>query len=122
MNDSNSINFSGKILPIYSLSESISNFTFIKILKKVLPFVSDYQDYLTKNQLKKLSLFSLSEAIKNIHFPSSQSSLIESKRRLLFDELLILQIKFLLKKKKRNKLLLRNDFHLRRTLLNDYLT
>ena len=37
LNDNNSINFSGKILPIYSLSESISNFTFIKTLKKVLP-------------------------------------------------------------------------------------
>ena len=122
LNDNNSINFSGKILPIYSLSESISNFTFIKTIKKVLPYLSDYQELLTKNQLEKLSLFSLSEALKNIHFPENQSSLKESKKRLLFDELLILQIKFLLKKKKRNKLLLKNDFHLRRTLLNDYLT
>ena len=121
LNDNNSINFSGKILPIYSLSESISNFTFIKTLKKVLPFVSDYQDFLTKNQLEKLSLFSLSEALKNIHFPSSQLNLIESKKRLLFDELLLLQIKFLLKKNKRNKLLVSNDFYLKRTLLDKYL-
>ena len=121
LNDNNSINFSGKILPIYSLSESISNFTFIKTLKKVLPFVSDYQDLLTKNQLEKLSLFSLSEALKNIHFPSSQLSLIESKKRLLFDELLLLQIKFLLKKNKRNKLLVSSNFYLKRTLLDKYL-
>ena len=121
LNDNNSINFSGKILPIYSLSESISNFTFIKTLKKVLPFVSDYQDLLTKNQLEKLSLFSLSEALKNIHFPSSQLSLIESKKRLLFDELLLLQIKFLLKKNKRNKLLVSSNFYLKRTLLDQYL-
>ena len=121
LNDGNSINFSGKILPIYSLTESISNFTFIKTIKKVLPFLSDYQDFLTKDQLDKLSLFSLSEALKNIHFPSSQISLIESKKRLLFDELLLLQIKFLLKKNKRNKLLVSSNFYLKRTLLDKYL-
>ena len=121
LNDSNSINFSGKILPIYSLSESISNSTFINTLKKVLPYISNYQDFLTKNQLEKLSLVSLSDALKNIHFPSSQLSLQESKKRLLFDELLLLQIKFLLKKNKRNKLLLSNNFYLKRTLLDNYL-
>ena len=121
LNDNNSINFSGKILPIYSLSESITNFTFIKTLKKVLPYVCNFQDFLTKNQLEKLSLFSLNEALRNIHFPNSQLSLAESKKRLLFDELLILQIKFLLKKNKRNKLLLRNNTHLKRTLLDNYL-
>jgi len=120
INDNNLMNFSGKILPIYSLSESISNFTFIKTLKKVLPFVIGYQDFLTENQLKKLSLFSLSEALKNIHFPNSQLCLAESKKRLLFDELLILQIKFLLKKNRR-KLLLKSDFHLKRALLDNYL-
>ena len=121
LNDMDSLNFSGKILPIYSLSESITNFTFVKILKKVLPFVRDYKDFLTDYQLEKLSLYSLNEAIKNIHFPTSKLSLSEAKKRLLFDELLLLQIKFLLKKNKRNKLSLSNDFHFKRTLLNNYL-
>ena len=121
LNDSNSINFTGKILPIYPLSDSLSNFTFIKTLKKVLPCVTDYQDFLTKKQLESLSLFTLSEALKNIHFPTSQLSLSESKKRLLFDELLLLQIKFLLKKNKRNKLLLKNNSPSKRALLSNYL-
>ena len=36
LNNNENINFTGKILPIYSLTDSLSNMSFIKIIKKVI--------------------------------------------------------------------------------------
>ena len=120
-NDDN-IYFSGKILPVYTLNEHISNINFIKIVRKILPCINHYPDILDIDQLKSLSLFSLKDSLINIHFPRSQSSLNEAKRRLLFDELLLLQLKFLQKRKNRELIVYRNKINEKeKSLLTDYL-
>ncbi len=120
-NDDN-IYFSGKILPIYTLNEHISNINFIKIVRKILPCINHYPDILDMDQLKSLSLFSLKDSLINIHLPRSQSSLNEAKRRLLFDELLLLQLKFLQKRKNRELIVYRNKINKKeKSLLTDYL-
>ena len=50
-NNEESFNFSGKIMPLYSLSESISNFSFLKIIKKVIVYSKEYPDFLNQKQL-----------------------------------------------------------------------
>ena len=95
----NNFNFSGKIMPLYSLTGSLSNMSFIKIIKKLLIYSKQYQDILNKEQLNSLGLLSKSESLINIHLPQSQNSLIEAKKRLVFDELFLLQIKLLLRKR-----------------------
>ena len=99
-NNLDNFNFSGKILPLYSLSESFSNMSFIKLIKEVLIYSKQYPDILNKRQLDSLSLISKSDSLINIHLPVNQQALIASKRRLVFDELFLLQIKFLLRKRK----------------------
>ena len=98
-----SFNFSGKIMPLYSLSESFSNLSFIKLIKKVIIYSKQYPDLLNQKQLNSLSLVSKSDSLINIHLPINQDALIESKKRLVFDELFLLQMKFLLRKRKNNK-------------------
>ncbi len=98
-----SFNFSGKIMPLYSLSESFSNLSFIKLIKKVIIYSKQYPDLLNQKQLNSLSLVSKSDSLINIHLPTNQNALIESKKRLVFDELFLLQMKFLLRKRKNNK-------------------
>ena len=98
-----SFNFSGKIMPLYSLSESFSNLSFIKLIKKVIIYSKQYPDLLNQKQLNSLSLVSKSDSLINIHLPINQNALIESKKRLVFDELFLLQMKFLLRKRKNNK-------------------
>ena len=121
LNNNENINFKGKILPIYSLTDSLSNISFIKIIKKVLFCTKKFPDILNNNQLKSLSLLSLNESLVNIHLPVSQEYLQLSKKRLVFDELLLLQLNFLLKRKNRNKKIVKSNNSVKKLLLNCFL-
>ncbi|MBO8220839.1 ATP-dependent DNA helicase RecG [Prochlorococcus marinus] len=119
--NNDNFNFSGKILPLYSLGESLSNMSFIKIMKKVLIYAKEYPEILNNKQLDSLSLLSKRESLINIHFPSTQQALIESKKRLVFDELFLLQIKFLLRKRKTNKNITSQQLPQKKSLLKEFL-
>ena len=116
-----SFNFSGKIMPLYSLSESFSNLSFIKLIKRVIIYSKQYPDLLNQKQLNFLSLVSKSDSLINIHLPVNQNALIESKKRLVFDELFLLQMKFLLRKRKNNKKLTIQKSIKKNFLLKDFL-
>ncbi len=120
-NNNDDFNFSGKIMPLYSLSDSLSNMSFIKIMKKVLIYSKNYPDILNKKQLDSLSLLSRSESLINIHLPTSQKILNESKKRLVFDELFLLQLKLLLKKRKVKSYIVPKDLPNKRFLLKEFL-
>ena len=114
-------NFSGKIFPIYSLSESISNLNFIKIMKRILFCSREFPDILNSCQMEALSLLSIKEALINIHLPKNQLYLEEAKRRLLFDELLLLQLKFLIKRNNRRAIVLKENPHEKKSYLKEFL-
>ncbi|CAE19215.1 ATP-dependent DNA helicase recG [Prochlorococcus marinus subsp. pastoris str. CCMP1986] len=116
-----SFNFSGKIMPLYSLSESFSNLSFIRLIKRVIIYSKQYPDILNQKQLNFLSLVSKSDSLINIHLPVNQNALIESKKRLVFDELFLLQMKFLLRKRKNNKKLTIQKSIKKNFLLKDFL-
>ncbi len=120
-NNKESFNFSGMIMPLYSLSESFSNISFIKLIKKVIIYSKQYPDLLNQKQLNSLSLVSKSDSLINIHLPINQNALIESKKRLVFDELFLLQMKFLLRKRKNNKKLNIQKSIKKNFLLKDFL-
>ncbi len=121
LNNNEDINFTGKILPIYSLSDSLSNISFIKILKKVLFCTKDFPDILNSKQLNSLSLLSLNESLVNIHLPISKEYLQLSKKRLVFDELLLLQLNFLIKRRNRNKKVVKSNNSVKELLLDSFL-
>ena len=119
--NNDNFNFSGRILPLYSLAEALSNMSFIKLMKKVLIYAKQYPDILNQKQLDSLSLLSKGESLINIHLPPTQQALIESKKRLVFDELYLLQLKFLLRKRKRNKNIVAKNFPQKKSLLKEFL-
>ncbi len=119
--NNDNFNFSGRILPLYSLAEALSNMSFIKLIKKVLIYAREYPDILNQKQLDSLSLLSKGDSLINIHLPPSQQALIESKKRLVFDELFLLQIKFLLRKRNTNKNIVLKQLPQKKSLLNEFL-
>jgi len=119
--NNDNFNFSGKILPLYSLGEALSNMSFIKLMKKVLIYSKQYPEILNKKQLDSLSLLSKGESLINIHFPPTQQALIESKKRLVFDELFLLQIKFLLRKRNTKKNVIAQQLPQKKSLLKEFL-
>lgn len=90
-----------RIVPIYALTESISQKQLRKIIKYTLDNYLKYiEEYLPDEIQKKYSFMNIKDALYNIHFPSNFNELEESKKRLKFDELFILQTAFALKRKK----------------------
>ncbi len=90
----------GRIVPIYSETYGITSKYLRFILKPLLKHCNKFDDFLPDEIKKRLSLLDLSEAIKQIHFPDSKEILKKSRLRLAFDELFLLQLNNLLKKKK----------------------
>lgn len=83
----------GKIIPIYNLTEGISNNQLINIINNAIDRYLKYEvELLPKNIENKYQLVSRKEAIQNIHFPSDLLILERAKRRLIFEELFFLQL------------------------------
>lgn len=91
------------ILPIYSATEKLSSKAIAKIVKAALENLEPFKETLDSEFRLKYSLVSRDFAIRQIHFPDSMDNLEKAKHRLIFEELLILQLGLLkLKSKKKN--------------------
>ncbi len=89
-----------RIVPVYPLTRDITQ----KWLRRVIhdtvgQYASSLDDPLPENILKKNSLPRLTDAIREIHFPDTEQSLHQAKKRLAFDELFLLQMGVLNQKK-----------------------
>ncbi|MGN0633491.1 MAG: ATP-dependent DNA helicase RecG [Oscillospiraceae bacterium] len=78
------------ILPIYPLTEGLTNNIIRKAVKSALELVSgEVTDIMPDMVREECQLCTLLYAWENIHFPKSIYSAHEARRRLIFDELLI---------------------------------
>lgn len=78
--------------PIYNLTAGLTNNFLRKLLKLAIDeYSNSIEDYLSNELLKELKLVDLKTAIKNIHYPKSYEDLENSRKRLAFDEIFILQ-------------------------------
>lgn len=83
----------GRILPIYPLTEGMTNNELIRIVNLALNNNLKYiEDILPEEIIEKYNLLGVNESIKNIHNPSNSELLKRSRYRLVFEELLILQL------------------------------
>jgi ATP-dependent DNA helicase RecG len=83
----------GRIVPVYPLTEGLT----IKWLRQQVKATVDYwsrrlPDYLPTESRERLGLLAYDEAIRQIHFPSDMNKLEAARRRLAFDELLLIQL------------------------------
>lgn len=83
----------GKIMPIYPLTERLTNNEMINIMTNA---IKDYghklPEVLPLYLREELNLMSIYESIINIHFPVDKDHYIEARKRLVFEELLTLQL------------------------------
>ncbi|MBQ3107742.1 MAG: ATP-dependent DNA helicase RecG, partial [Firmicutes bacterium] len=79
------------ILPIYPLTEGLTQKDLRKWMTQMLPYAPLLVDYLPAELRKKENLCGLSYAVENIHFPMDGQRLREARYRLVFDELFMLQ-------------------------------
>ncbi|MCX6357058.1 MAG: ATP-dependent DNA helicase RecG [Candidatus Aureabacteria bacterium] len=90
----------GRIVPVYPLSEQLTQRTVRQIIHNCLHAYSGKgADPLPAELRGELRLCALPEALWNIHFPETPAALEAARRRLVFDELLPVQLAILLKKR-----------------------
>lgn len=83
----------GKIVPIYPLTYSLSQNMIRKIIEAGINEVyGNLEETLPEYIIDKYKLLEINEAYKNIHFPKSNSDFQRAKNRLIFEELLGLQL------------------------------
>lgn len=89
------------IRPIYPQSEGLPSWKIERSVKNVLAMLpSNIRDTLPLKILQKYDLCSLKTAILNIHFPKCKELLEKAKRRLAFEQILIMQLSMLILKKR----------------------
>ncbi|MGN1421663.1 MAG: ATP-dependent DNA helicase RecG [Eubacterium sp.] len=101
------------IHPIYPAKEKLNSKAISKAVKTALDEIDEIPEILSKDILKKYNLISLDKAIRDIHFPKKEEDIVPARNRLIFDELLILQLGLLkLKgtKKQETGIKIKNDF------------
>lgn len=99
-----------EILPIYRVTEGLSQKNMQSIILSVLDYVLPFiDDYLPKQIQERLNLPPLKEALRAIHFPPSNADIKELNerttvyhKRVSFDELFLLQLGILSLKFNRN--------------------
>ncbi len=82
----------GRIVPVYALSEGLSQERLAAAIRSLLPRIAHWPDPLDSRLRKEWNLLPLEEARRAIHLPQSQEQLQASRRRLVFDEFLLLQL------------------------------
>jgi ATP-dependent DNA helicase RecG len=84
----------GRIVPVYPLSENLH----IKTLRNAIfnaleKYAGNLDEVLPDYIVKEFDLMPKNIAIRQIHFPDSQEYLDEARRRLIFEELFLIQLK-----------------------------
>ena len=88
-----------RLRPIYKANSNLTSKNIEKLTEVALKEIKgNIKEVLPENLVSKYKLLSLEQSLKNIHFPESEEMLYQAKRRLIFEELLILQLGLLSKR------------------------
>ena len=91
---------SGRVVPVYPLTEGIFQINLRKIIYGALDlYVSLIEETLPEDLRNRLDLMDAREAIRNIHFPESEAALEAARKRLVFEELFLLQLALAMRKR-----------------------
>ncbi len=95
---------SNQLVPVYPLTEGMYPRQTRKMTRQVLDTVlSDVEDFLPEKIRKGAKLLELNRAIEQAHYPVEIAAKYAARRRLAFDELLLIQIGVLSRKRERQE-------------------
>lgn len=102
----------GGIHPIYPATDNLNSRAIARAVQYALEKIGTVPETLTDEIMQEYNLCSLDFAIRQIHFPDSMENVHRARQRLIFEELLTLQIGFIMlknKKASRNRLVIKNN-------------
>lgn len=91
----------GRIVPVYPQSEkaAVNSWELAAWIEEALNRAGQLADPLDANTYRSLGFMSLTDAMRNVHMPSTMQAAFAAKKRLAFDELLRLQVILALRRK-----------------------
>ena len=90
----------GRLIPVYPLTEGLSPRMVRKIIKEVVETCSpQLVDFMPPEVMAEAGLIGLQQAIKQAHYPDDDQAKDQARRRLAFDELFIIQLGVLSRRK-----------------------
>lgn len=90
--------FTGKIVPVYPLWANLTQKIIQSAMSEALKQRGKTEEYLPENVRKKYDLCEIDYALQNIHFPKRYNDFFTARKRLVFEELLLLQLALLYNK------------------------
>lgn len=87
-----------RIIPVYRETKGLSSYQIRSAIKQCLPTINKLRETLPTWVVTDQYLISYAEAIKNLHFPDSPDTLMQSKKRIGFEEVFSLSLASLLNK------------------------
>lgn len=85
-------NFEGTIIPVHPACEKVTTAMMRRFVRLALDEVSGLQDPIPLNIRQKYGLMSRMSALETIHFPLRMEDVAAAKRRLIYEEVLFLQL------------------------------
>lgn len=86
----------GRIVPVYTVPKKMSQKVIRGCIKDAMDTVDGSLDeYMPESIIREHNLCSRKFAVRNIHFPENDKAFFKARRRLVFDELLFLQMHLL---------------------------
>jgi len=103
----------GKILPVYPLTAGILQNNMRRFISSAIKkYVNDLENELPNEIIEKEALLSKTQAVKEIHFPTSADMLEKAKKTLVYEELFYMEVMVLrraIERKSKIKLELANN-------------
>lgn len=97
--------------PIYPLVKGLSNNAVMKAVKQCFELgIDDDLEYIPDEFINKYGLMPITNALEHIHFPVSESDMLDARKRFVFDEFFTFMLK--MNRLKESKDVLKNDFNI----------
>lgn len=99
--DAEQLLHTGRVVPIYPLSEGIGQKQMRKIVRNALDLgLPCVEETLPEDMVRRKGLLARKEAVSQVHFPEIPEQGEEARRRMAFDELFYLQLLLAIRKKR----------------------
>ena len=92
----------GVMLPIYHAVSGLGQNVIRKTVNDALSSVNHLLDALPKKIVDKYNLYSLDEAVRQMHRPDNEASLLKARTRIVFEELFVLQLALMFLRSRRS--------------------
>ena len=110
-----------RLTPIYSLTEGLTQ-RFVRELTygAVEAHADQVTDAVPPALMAKRHLLAAPQAVRGLHFPKSEAELEAARSRLAYEELLLLEVAWILKRRQTRGVLKGYDYEIKKTLLSPF--